>query len=67
MTTSRTCPSPSPRRPTKNATRKSDAVEAKGDFEVTKQGKEEDETKLSNTVAECFARADEFEKNQVRR
>ena len=56
-----------PRRPRKKATRKTDAVEVQGDLEVTKQGKEEDETKLSDTLAECFARADNFEKNHVLR
>lgn len=49
----------------KKATRKSDAAEAKGDLEVTKQAKAEDEAKLSDTKAECSARADEYEKNQV--
>lgn len=51
----------------KKATRKSDAAEAKGDLEVTKSAKAEDETKLSDTNAECSARTDEFEKNQVLR
>jgi predicted nucleic acid-binding Zn-ribbon protein len=51
----------------KKATRKSDAAEAKGDLEITKSAKAEDETKLSDTLAECSARADEFEKNQVLR
>jgi len=51
----------------KKATRKSDAAEAKGDLEVTKSAKAEDETKLSDTLAECSARTDEYEKNQVLR
>jgi len=51
----------------KKATRKSDAAEAKGDLEVTKSAKAEDETKLSDTNAECAARTDEYEKNQVLR
>jgi len=51
----------------KKATRKSDAAEAKGDLEVTKTSKAEDEEKLSDATAECSARADEFEKNQVLR
>jgi len=51
----------------KKATRKSDAAEAKGDLEVTKQAKAEDEEKLSDATAECSARTDEYEKNQVLR
>jgi chorismate mutase len=44
-----------------------DAAQAKGDLEITKAAKAEDETKLSDCLAECAARADEFEKNQVLR
>jgi hypothetical protein len=43
------------------------AAQAKGDLEITTAGKAEDETKLSDCLAECSARADEFEKNQVLR
>jgi len=51
----------------KKATRKSDAAEAKGDLEQTKAAKAEDEKTLSDASAECSARADEYEKNQVLR
>jgi len=51
----------------KKAERLSDAAEAKGELEITTKGKEEDETKLADTLAECSARADEYEKNQVLR
>jgi hypothetical protein len=51
----------------KKATRKSDAAEAKGDLEVTIAAKKEDEETLSDASAECSARADEYEKNQVLR
>jgi len=44
-----------------------DAAQAKGDLEITTAAKAEDETKLSDTLAECSARAEEFEKNQVLR
>jgi len=43
------------------------AAQAKGDLEVTTAAKAEDETKLSDCLAECSARADEYEKNQVLR
>jgi len=43
------------------------AAQAKGDLEITTAGKAEDETKLSDCLAECSAKADEFEKNQVLR
>jgi len=43
------------------------AAQAKGDLEITTAAKAEDETKLSDTLAECSARAEEFEKNQVLR
>jgi len=43
------------------------AAQAKGDLEITTAAKAEDETKLSDCLAECSARADEFEKNQVLR
>jgi len=51
----------------KKAERLSDAADAKGELEITTQAKGEDETKLSDTNAECSARTDEFEKNQVLR
>jgi len=51
----------------KKAERLSDAAEAKGDLEISTAAKAEDETKLSDTLAECSARADEYEKNQVLR
>jgi len=51
----------------KKATRLSDAAEAKGDLVITKKSKEEDETKLTDATAECVARSDEYEKNQVLR
>jgi len=51
----------------KKATRLSDAAEAKGDLVITKKSKEEDETKLTDASAECVARSDEYEKNQVLR
>lgn len=51
----------------KKAERLSDAADAKGELEITTKAKEEDETKLADTLAECSARADEFEKNQVLR
>merc|ERR1719506_327247 len=44
-----------------------DAAQAKGDLEITTAAKAEDDTKLSDCLAECSARADEFEKNQVLR
>jgi len=43
------------------------AAQAKGDLEITTAGKAEDETKLSDCLAECSAKADEYEKNQVLR
>jgi len=43
------------------------AAQAKGDLEITTAGKAEDETKLSDCLAECSSRADEYEKNQVLR
>jgi len=51
----------------KKAERLSDAAEAKGELEITTAAKAEDENKLSDTKAECSARSDEFEKNQVLR
>lgn len=50
---------------TKKAARLSDAAEAKGELAITEKAKEEDETKFADTTAECSARSDEFEKNQV--
>jgi len=49
------------------AQRLEDAAAAKGDLETTTAGKLEDEKTLSDTKAECYARSDEFEKNQVTR
>jgi len=43
------------------------AAQAKGDLEITTASKAEDEAKLSDCLAECSSRADEFEKNQVLR
>jgi len=51
----------------KKAERISDAAEAKGDLEITTAAKAEDEKKLSDASAECAARTDEYEKNQVLR
>jgi len=51
----------------KKAERLSDAAEAKGELQITTAAKAEDETKLSNTNAECSAKSDEYEKNQVLR
>lgn len=55
---------------TKTATkaqRLEDAAAAKGELETTVAGKMEDEKTLSDTKAECYAKSDEFEKNQVTR
>merc|ERR1719301_335819 len=55
---------------TKTATkaqRLEDAAVAKGELETTVAGKMEDEKTLSDTKAECYAKSDEFEKNQVTR
>merc|ERR1719213_590617 len=55
---------------TKTATkaqRLEDAAAAKGDLETTTATKMEDEKTLSDTKAECYARSDESEKNQVTR
>jgi chromosome segregation ATPase len=49
------------------AQRLEDAATAKGDLEVTTAGKMEDEKTLSDTKSECYARSDEYEKNQVTR
>jgi len=43
------------------------AAQAKGDLEITTASKAEDENKLSDCLAECSSRADEYEKNQVLR
>jgi chromosome segregation ATPase len=40
------------------------AAEAKGELEITSASKAEDEKTLSDTLAECHAKSDEFEKNQ---
>jgi hypothetical protein len=47
------------------AQRTEDAATAKGDLDVTKNAKAEDEKTLSDTLTECDARSREFEKNQV--
>jgi len=52
---------------TKKAERLSDAAEAKGELEITSAAKAEDESKLTDTKAECSARSQEYEKNQVLR
>jgi len=52
---------------TSKAQRLEDAAGAKGDLETTTAGKMEDEKTLSDTKSECYARSDEFEKNQVTR
>lgn len=51
----------------KKAQRLEDAATAKGDLEITTAAKAEDEKKLSDTNAECSARSEEYEKNQVLR
>jgi len=51
----------------KKAERLADAAEAKGDLEITTAAKAEDETKLTDTNAECVARSQEYEENQVLR
>jgi len=49
------------------ATRKEDAAQAKSELEATTKTKADDEKILSDTNAECVARAHEYEKNQVTR
>lgn len=44
-----------------------DAAIAKGDLEITKKGKTEDEKTLSEATVECHEKSVEFEKNQVLR
>lgn len=51
----------------KKAERLSDAADAKGELQITTAAKAEDETKLADTNAECAAKAEEYEKNQVLR
>jgi len=51
----------------KKAERLSDAAEAKGELQITTASKAEDETKLLDTKAECIAKSEEYEKNQVLR
>jgi len=51
----------------KKAERLADAAQAKGDKQIAEAAKAEDETKLSDTNAECNARTEEYEKNQVLR
>lgn len=45
--------------------RLADAAAAKADLKTTEAGKAEDEKTLSDTLASCHARSEEFEKNQV--
>jgi len=47
------------------AGRLEDAAQAKGDKAVTEKGKATDEKTLSDTNAECTARSEEYENNQV--
>lgn len=47
------------------AARVGDAARAKGDMKMTETAKAEDENTLSDCLASCHARSDEFEKNQV--
>jgi len=49
------------------AKRLGDAADAKGDTEVAKTSKAEEEGTLRDTLAECKATSDDFEKNQVTR
>jgi hypothetical protein len=49
------------------ASRLEDAAKGKEDLAMTQKGKAEDETKLSDTLAECDTMSSEFEKNQVTR
>jgi len=49
------------------ATRLEDAARAKSELEATTKTKADDEKILTDTNAECVARAHEFEKNQVMR
>jgi len=46
------------------ASRLDDAAKAKGDLGVTQTAKAEDEKELSETLASCSSRSQEFEKNQ---
>merc|ERR1719265_2613359 len=47
------------------AGRLQDAAAAKGDLEITEAGLAEDEKALADANAECTAKSEEFEKNQV--
>jgi len=49
------------------AGRLEDAAAAKGDLEITETGLVEDEKALADANAECEAKSEEFEKNQVTR
>merc|ERR1719379_456435 len=49
------------------AQRLADAADAKGELEKTEALKAEDEKILMDTKAECHAKSDEYEKNQVTR
>jgi len=44
-----------------------DPATAKGELNVTKKGKAEDEQALSDTLAECHVKSKEYEQNQVTR
>mmetsp|Transcript_74022 Transcript_74022/g.163656 ORF Transcript_74022/g.163656 Transcript_74022/m.163656 type:complete len:566 (+) Transcript_74022:423-2120(+) len=49
------------------AGRLEDAATAKGDLAITEKAKADDEKILADTLAECHAKSEEFEKNQVLR
>jgi len=49
------------------AGRKEDAADAKGALDTTLTSKMEDDKMLSDTKSECYAKSDEYEKNQVMR
>jgi len=51
----------------RKASRLDDAAVAKGDLNTTENTKADDEKTLTDTKAECQARSEEFEKNQVTR
>merc|ERR1719356_1404394 len=49
------------------AGRLQDAASAEGDLSLVKKAKSEDEETLSGTLAQCHAKSEEYEKNQVLR
>merc|ERR1719356_1381672 len=49
------------------AGRLEDAASAKGDLSLVEKAKSEDEETLAGTVAQCHAKSEEYEKNQVLR